>query len=287
MICLQEAIIFRLLVENKKYHQDICGAIGKLKKILGRKDFVVRVTYRTPQPDSPHRNYGKLDVSVDMDRGRGGSMSERSIATAVKKAMEKAGLGKYFKGNGTSYEGNRTEVSYLLNDRYVKQYLGSDKEEPMVEHFDKMSFPEVMGLGDFKKAYTYKGHTIDLVEERDDKYGLGWTAKFDPPVSIAGSQRSDALAKTRDGALSSAKKLIDVSKMSPEIQKAFDFVEYASMGGVNEEYPIANRQWLAREIEAERGELMKEDPDGYEAFQSLPLEMRLKLIDEVVEMFNN
>ena len=128
MICLQEAVIFRLLVENKKHHQDICTAIGKLKKTLGRREFVVQATYKMPNGESEHANYGKLDVTIDMDRGRGGSMSQRSIATQVKHAMSKAGLDKFFSGQGVSYTGNKTEVSYLLKDRYVEQYLGPKEE---------------------------------------------------------------------------------------------------------------------------------------------------------------
>ena len=130
MFRLHEAIIFRLLVENKKHHKEICTSIAKLKKSLGRKDFVVQATYKTPDGQKEHANYGKLDVSVDMGRGRGATMSQIAIATQIKNAMEKSGLKKYFKSQGVSYDGNRTEVSYLLNDRYVEQYLGVTQEEP-------------------------------------------------------------------------------------------------------------------------------------------------------------
>lgn len=129
MDCIEEAVIRRLIVENADYHREICASIAKLRRILGRKSFVVQASFKMPSPSKEHANYGQLDICVDMERGRGSSLTQQAIATQVKHAMEKCGLNKFFRRHGVSFDGDKTEISCLLNDRYVDKYMGIGEPE--------------------------------------------------------------------------------------------------------------------------------------------------------------
>lgn len=277
-----ESVIHRLLVENTSHHKEICSCIAKLRKALKRKDFVVQVSFKMPSPTKEYSNYGTLDICIDMERGRGGKMTQRAIATQVKHAMEKCGLNKFFKPHGVSYDGDKTEISCLLNDRYVEKYMGigqpdevvETKTESLKEHFDTSKFPEPGGLG-FEEPmyYTYKGHSIDFV-----KLNGGWKAKINPRLNSL-DKPGVIFGLSKQDLLNVIKKYADLSQMPKEIQDAF-----LQVYDMTSDLDNPTRESLAHYIESWTKQY---NQYNHSPFHKLTVEQRIKILDEVIDLINS
>ncbi len=118
-----------ILLEKKDHHQDICVAVSKLKDALKKRHFIVQIAYAKPNPDKSYANFGTLNVRAEVDRGRGAEMTQNAIAKVVRDVMDKSGLGRYFRGNGASFDGSKVDVEFLLRDKYIERYMTKPAEE--------------------------------------------------------------------------------------------------------------------------------------------------------------
>lgn len=118
-----------LLLEksNKKAIQiQIASLILSFKKELKRRKILCRTNFYKPDPSSKHGDFGSLEVSVDITRGRAKNMTKRSIEVFLRRLAEKINLTKFFVFSGSGENTDRFDVDFDLKDKYIEMFMNDE-----------------------------------------------------------------------------------------------------------------------------------------------------------------